>query len=91
MNGTTPGEVADTTGTDQAEAESASETIHVKVRVDLAHLRKWAEWHCDHNHHDVAAVLYDAIDRLETNGTADGTCTAGPRNLPPDTNEECRR
>lgn len=67
------------------------QTIHIQVVVDLNDLRKWADWHVDHNHHGVAAVLYDAIERLKSGQTVDGICTADPCILPPGHDGECRR
>ena len=68
-----------------------STTIHLHVEVDLDELRKWANWHCDHGHQGVAAVLFDAIKRFEAEATIDGICTAEPCILTPGHKGKCRR
>ncbi|QOH55239.1 hypothetical protein C6Y44_04075 [Rhodococcus rhodochrous] len=33
--------------------------------MDTDNLRKWAEWHADHGHHDVAHALYRSAERYD--------------------------
>ncbi|WP_411815751.1 hypothetical protein [Gordonia sp. SND2] len=45
-----------------------SETIKVQVGVSDEELRKWAEWHVEHNNHGVAAILYAALGQFDSIG-----------------------
>lgn len=56
------------------------ETIRLAVTVTDDELRKWAEWHADHNHHGVAAILYAALEKVDAVGDAhENACAANER------------
>ncbi|APE11033.1 hypothetical protein BO226_19360 [Rhodococcus sp. 2G] len=45
-------------------------TIRVEVAINTDNLRKWAEWHADHRHPDVAHALYRAAERYDDQASA---------------------
>ncbi|BDB58965.1 MULTISPECIES: hypothetical protein [Rhodococcus] len=51
-------------------ATPESRTIRVQVAMDTDNLRKWAEWHADHGHADVAHALYRSAERYDDQVTA---------------------
>lgn len=45
-------------------------TIRVQVAMNTDNLRKWAEWHADHGHHDVAHALFRSAQRYDDQASA---------------------